>query len=687
MKGFFVGAPERSASVFEGQQQRIEAAPLSRSRWARAGIAGLVMIFIPVTGVLMVASASPAGASPADTSGDVYIADGDNNRIVKIPSGGGTQTVMSTGQSYPEGVAIDAVGNVYIAESNVDASHPNHRVMEVPADGSPQITIMTSSTPPSGIAVDAAGNVYVAGLSSNQVVKVPAGGGTQTLIGTGLLFPAGVAVDAAGNVYIADSDNDRIVKVPVGGGLQTAIGTDLSSPNGVAVDAAGNLYIADSGHARIVKVPAGGGAQTTFGTGLNHPTDVKIDAMGNVYVADFGNDRVVEVPAGGGAQTTVGSGLVSPIKVAVFAPPPALVSDTPPTSGTVNEAYAGYGYTATSPAGEPAAVFRVSTGSLPTGLSVDQKTGELTGIPTTAGRFTFQIQAGNLATADLGPSTTISISPGSQAITFTSTPPVSASAGNANYAVTATGGPSGNPVTFSSATPRVCVVTRAIVSFVWVGRCTINANQGGNGNYFPASQQRQSFVVARGAQNITFTSTPPAAASVGGETYTVTATGGMSENPVTFSSATPRVCGVTRAIVNFLRVGRCTINADQGGNPSYFPARQQQQSFAVAPGAQAITFTSTPPAAASVGEATYTVTATGGMSGNPVIFRSATPSACAVSGARVAFVGAGTCTVNADQPGNSSYFPARQQRQSFVVAPSRPYITVTHTTSAPPPPA
>lgn len=83
--------------------------------------------------------------------------------------------------------------------------------------------------------------------------------------------------------------------------------------------------------------------------------------------------------------------------------------------------------------------------------------------------------------------------------------------------------------------------------------------------------------------------------------------------------------------------------------------------------AQTISFTSTPPSPAIVRGPTYAVTATGGGSGNPVTFTSATPSLCAVSGASVSFVGAGTCTIDANQSGNTNYLPATTATQSFSV--------------------
>jgi hypothetical protein len=179
-------------------------------------------------------------------------------------------------------------------------------------------------------------------------------------------------------------------------------------------------------------------------------------------------------------------------------------------------------------------------------------------------------------------------------------------------------------------------------------------------------------------QAITFTSTPPANPTVGG-TYTVSATGGGSGNPVTFSidsSSTSGACSIPGTTVSFTGAGTCVIDANQAGNANYSAAPQVQQSFSIAAAdpPQAITFTSTPPTNPAVG-GTYTVSATGGGSGNPVTFSidaSSTSGACSISGATLSFVGAGTCVIDANQAAGGSYSAAPQVQQSFSVAAADP---------------
>lgn len=184
------------------------------------------------------------------------------------------------------------------------------------------------------------------------------------------------------------------------------------------------------------------------------------------------------------------------------------------------------------------------------------------------------------------------------------------------------------------------------------------------------------------SQAITFTSTPPASPVVG-TTYTVAATGGASGQPVTFAigaGSTAGSCTVAGSLVSFTGTGTCIVNANQAGDAFYPAASQVQQNMAVGQGSQAIVFTSAPPAQALAGS-TYTVAATGGASGLPVVFTigaGSTAGACAVAGSVVSLTGAGTCTIDANQAGNAHYSAAPRQQQVFAI--TAPLKTYTGTT-------
>jgi sugar lactone lactonase YvrE len=228
-------------------------------------------------------------------------------------------------------------------------------------DGGPATSAKLYS--PFAVAVDAAGNLYIADTNNERIRKVTAATGVITTVagnGTAGYVPAqdggpatsaeiygpeGVAVDGAGNIYIADSNNNRVRKVTAATGtIATVAGTgtagylasqdgglaslaELNQPGGVAVDGGGNLYIADSVNNRVRKVIAATGVITTIagnGTaiymasqdggpatsaGVNYPIGLALDSAGNLYIADYQNNRIREVfAATGNIATVAGSG-------------------------------------------------------------------------------------------------------------------------------------------------------------------------------------------------------------------------------------------------------------------------------------------------------------------------------------------------------------------------------------------
>ena len=152
---------------------------------------------------------------------------------------------------------------------------------------------------PHGVAVDAAGNVYVAETRTNQILKLAPGSNTQTVLPfTGLDLSdggvidgstAGLAVDAAGNVYVSDSGHNRVVKLAAGSSTQTVLPFQgLDAPHGVAVDAAGTVYVVDYSNGRVLKLAAASSTPTEPpkpGKGISPSGDVAVDTAGNVYIS------------------------------------------------------------------------------------------------------------------------------------------------------------------------------------------------------------------------------------------------------------------------------------------------------------------------------------------------------------------------------------------------------------------
>jgi hypothetical protein len=177
-------------------------------------------------------------------------------------------------------------------------------------------------------------------------------------------------------------------------------------------------------------------------------------------------------------------------------------------------------------------------------------------------------------------------------------------------------------------------------------------------------------VVGKGSQTIAFTSSPPSPANVGAS-YEVTAEASPSKLPavLTIDPSSASVCSIAGAKVEFKAVGPCAIDANQGGNANYNAAPQVQQVIPVKNG-QTILFTSTAPGSAIVGGPTYEASAEAKPSGLPVVLTidASSSSVCTISGSKVSLIGAGTCTVDANQGGDSNYNPAPQVQQSVAVA-------------------
>lgn len=224
----------------------------------------------------------------------------------------------------------------------------------------------------------------------------------------------------------------------------------------------------------------------------------------------------------------------------------------------------------------------------------------------------------------------------------------------------------------------------------------ISAYYPGDQDHFAAASPSITQSVGQFAQNISFTSTAAAGVTVG-STYTVTATGGGSGNAVTFSidASSNGNCSLSGSnLITFLSTGPCQINANQAGNAEYAAASPRSQTVTPGKAPQTITFTSAPVGPKVGGK--YTVTATGGASGNAVSFSIDASSAgiCSINASTVTFETKGSCVINADQKGNSNYDDATQARQSVSIGlgnsgvgvastpnPSVPLQTVTFTVS------
>ena len=298
----------------------------------------------------------------------------------------------------------------------------------------------------------------------------------------------------------------------------------------------------------------------------------------------------------------------------------------------------------------------------PATCRVHAGTGAVTGLA--AGTCTVQAsQAGGGAwAAALPASVSLLVSTQPQRIAFGAAPALMA---GQSAAVSASAS-SGLAVVFGSSTPTVCSVQAAsgLVTALAAGRCSITADQAGDGAWSTAPQVLLAIDVARDpSQTITFGPLPSLTA---GSTATVQATA-SSGLPVQYGSLSPAVCSVDAAsgLVTGLAIGTCSIGASQAGNADWSPATPGVLSFPVAVGGQTISFGAAPVLSVQ-GTALLQASASSGLA---LRYGSLTPLLCAVdaTSGMVTALAAGTCTVSADQSGNTTWAAALQARQSFFI--------------------
>jgi outer membrane protein assembly factor BamB len=199
-------------------------------------------------------------AIDVDSSGNVYVADSKNMRIQKFDNNGnfiskwGSQGTGDGQFNYPSGVAVDSSGNVYVADYN------NKRIQKYNSNGNLITELETTPISPDNIAIDPLGNVYLAAFTIIQ--KYDSNGNLITEWGSsgqgdGQFYAQAIAIDSSGNVYVADAGNDRIQKFDNNGNFISKWGSQgtgdgqFNIPYSIAIDSSDNVYVADFDNYRI----------------------------------------------------------------------------------------------------------------------------------------------------------------------------------------------------------------------------------------------------------------------------------------------------------------------------------------------------------------------------------------------------------------------------------------------------
>jgi len=634
-----------------------------------------------------------------DSAGNIYIADYFNDRVREVIAATGLMTTIAGGGSggdgglavnaslsYPNGVALDRFGNIYITDqydakirevtvsTGIISTVVGNGTMGYFGDGGAATSAELSN--PAGIAVDGAGNVYIADAGNQRVREVVASSGEIiTFAGTGvggysgdggaatsaqLYFPLSVAVDSAGNVYIADEGNARVREVNSSTGIITTVAGSgaegysgdgvaatsamLYGPNSVTVDAAGNIYIADGSNNRIREVAASTGIITTIGgTGvggysgdggpalsaeLNSPDGVAVDTAGNVYVTDETNQRIRAI-----GPLATPSLSFSSISTQTYGAAPFTVSASSASSGAVT--------------------YAVTSGP----ATISGSTVTITGAGTVV---LSALQAATTNYASATAATSFIVSPATPTLSFTSIS--TQTYGVAPFTVSAASASSG-AVTYAAISGPATIIG-STVTITGAGTVVLSASQTAMVNY-AAATATTSFIVNPATPTLSFSAistqtygaspftVSASSASSGAVTYAVTS------GPATISGSTATITGA----------GTVVLSASQTATANY-AAATATTSFIVNPATPTLSFSAI--STQTYGASPFTVSASSASTG--AVTYAVTSGPATISGSTVTITGAGTVVLSASQVATANYAAATAST-GFTVSPATPTLS------------
>ncbi|MBS1520705.1 MAG: hypothetical protein JST50_06905 [Bacteroidetes bacterium] len=305
----------------------------------------------------IVAGTAITPISPTNSGGAVAVNGQTSLLAGTVGSRGSSDGSTGTSFSNPIGMAVDANGNIYVADEGnykIRKITPAGVVSTFAGTGSPgstnnSVPTQASFNSPFGICFDMVGNMYVADYFNNMIRKITPAGVVSTLAGNGTAgyvngapgsaefnSPTGVAADALGNVYVADFGNHMIRKITPDGTVSLFAGQNVygyadgqgalakfGGPQTLGFDPQGNLIVADKSNNMIRKITPNGTVSTlagqttagyTNGNGsaaqFNNPAGLAIDASGTIYVPDYNNNRIRIVSQSGVVSNLSGTGIV-----------------------------------------------------------------------------------------------------------------------------------------------------------------------------------------------------------------------------------------------------------------------------------------------------------------------------------------------------------------------------------------
>ena len=607
------------------------------------------------------------------------------------------QSSAAGGFKNPTGLAMDGFGDIFVADV------ANNAVKEIESSGTS--TVVSTANGTYAVAIDGGGNLFVAGDVGTATISryMEIGGYTSTMpLANGFTFNyiSGLAVDGNGNVFVADYFGGAIYEITAADDYGTVkpLHTGSVTPYGVAVDVNGNVFFTDASHGSVDEIPAPGYSTVkVLNSTFNVPWGIALDGNGNIFVADFGGNSLKEIMASGGYTTvnTLADNVLG-IQAVVLDPGGKVYYSVNAGANVTRLDYTAwpdmdFPATALGSTSSTQTVTMNNTGNQwlyflavgypehfpETFAAIDEcYTG---GFVAAGGSCAVTVAFAPRALGSLGGAVMLvdnSLYPEwgayqkidvfgtslhTQSIGFTDSLPSSANySAGLSYTLSANGGGSGNPVTFSLVSGPATLAGSKL-TITGAGTVVIAADQAGNTTYAAAPEATQSITIKIASQTINFPSIVGTQYAGTQITLSATASSGLA---VTFTSQTPSVCTVAGTTASLLTQGTCIIRATQAGSATWAPAVFVQQNVTVHLTSQTITFPAITATQYILGQLPLSATASSGLA---VSFASATSSVCTVAGTTASLINLGTCVIHATQAGNSAYTPAPLVSQSFVV--------------------
>jgi sugar lactone lactonase YvrE len=588
---------------------------------------------------------TPLGVA-TDGTGNIYIADFDNNRIRKIDSTTGAITTFAGGGSGCAGQS-DTLG---------DGCAATEGVLNTPSD----------------VAVDYAGNVYIADYSNNLIRRVDAATNVITTFAGGspkcttptdtvgdgcpatgavLATPFSIALDGSGNLYIADTGNNRLRKVDATTGFITSIAgngvagstgdggaataAELNEPGGVAVDSLGNIYVGEYYGFRISRIDSATGLITTVaGNGtlgnsgdngpatqaqLSGPWGIGVDSAGDLYISDYPSNVVRKVNAATGVITTIASGGRGTYGLSLDGAGNLYLADgNDDLINTISTGPLNFPQTNVGSSSAPQTITASNIGNSSLIFSdfiVSQNFGIDSGTTTcstssplaigtscTVGIVFAPTAGGNLAGTLTITDNALNVSGATQQVQLSGV-------GNAVVGATTTsidaptityGSPAGVTVSVSSGqgtvTGSVSLTVdngSPLIQPLSSGSTTFSVSGLGAGSHnlsasyaaqgnFGASSASGMLQVNQAIPTISISNIPNNAQYVYGGSFTPTYAYNGDGTP-SVTSSTPATCTATGGVVSFVGVGTCTLTSQATAGTNYAAITGSPQSFAIAP--------------------------------------------------------------------------------------------------------